>query len=93
MVDCVGCVGCVGLQPFAALLKMSNKQSVSLDSSVEISNKSRIIESLTLNLFSLVALSVSSDFVCVAPFSFDELLFSVDFTSSSKSSCEKSEHV
>lgn len=86
------CADVTGLQPLAALLKMSNKQSVSLGSSFEMSNKSRIVESLTLALLPLVAFSAGSDTGCVvsSPTFFDgflvEVSFSDAFTSSSKSS-------
>lgn len=87
--DCVA----IGLQPFAALLKMSSKQSVSIGSAVDKSSKSRMVESSTLAFFSLVAFSLASDFddvdssvVFFADFS-AKFSFSDDFTSSSKSSC------
>lgn len=89
------CADAIGLQLLAALLKMSNKQSVSVGSFVEMSNRSRIIESLTLVFVSLVALSAVSAFDCVvsssfcfAVFSFDESSFCDALTSSSKSSCK-----
>lgn len=47
------CVAAIGLQAFAALLKMSSKQSVSLGSSVVMSSKLRIVESLTLSFLSI----------------------------------------
>lgn len=86
------CADAIGLQPLAALLKMSNKQSVSLGSSFEMSNKSRMVESLTLALLPLVAFSGGSEMGCaVSSFTFFdgffvEVSFCDAFTSSSKSS-------
>lgn len=53
-----------GRHPFAALLKMSNKQSVSLGSVVDISSKSRIVESLTIVFGSFGSVSMLGDFFC-----------------------------
>lgn len=92
------CADEVGLQLFAALLKISSKQSVSLGSFDDISNKSRMVESFTLVLSSLVAFSFVSDFdwdVCSIKFFADlsvEISFSVDLTSSSKSSYKSETH-
>lgn len=87
------CADAFGLQLFAALLKMSSKQSVSLGSDVDKSSKSKIVESSTLDFLSLVALSLASlfDDVDTSPVFFAdfsaESSFAADFTSSSKSSC------
>lgn len=87
----------VGLQPFATLLKMSSKQSLSVGSSVDISNKSRIVESLTIALFPFVVLSPNSDlefddssFIFCAGIS-AILSVCAALMSSSKSSCYFSE--
>lgn len=86
------CADAFGLQLFAALLKMSSKQSVSLGSLVDKSSKSKIVESSTLAFLSLVALSLSSFFNgfdvsadFFAAFSAESSL-PEDFISSSKSS-------
>lgn len=60
--DCAAAL--FGRYPFAALLKMSNKQSVSLGSVVDISNKSRMVESLTIVFGSFGSVSMLWDFVC-----------------------------